>query len=267
MSEREADNIVRIFDTTLRDGEQSPGASMTVEQKVVIARQLEKLGVDVIEAGFAASSEGDFESVARVCKEVRVPRVLSLARSQEGDINRALKAVEHAKNPGIHVFIATSDIHLKHKLRMSREQVLEAAVNAVRYAKKHIDYIEFSAEDASRSDPGESPFEQKDPLIYRPQWTNGVFREMAFVVRVMCQDTHAELANAWRAIAAAPEPAKSQALAALQDLSAVDYDRVGSEVRKALGSKDKVDEVRMARHLGDLFRANYARAEAIAHGQ
>ena len=153
MSERGADNIVRIFDTTLRDGEQSPGASMTVEQKVVIARQLEKLGVDVIEAGFAASSEGDFESVARVCKEVRRPRVLSLARSQEGDINRALKAVEHAKNPGIHVFIATSDIHLKHKLRMSREQVLEAAVNAVRYAKKHIDYIEFSAEDASRSDP------------------------------------------------------------------------------------------------------------------
>src|SRR5919109_4200727 len=153
MSEKIAENIVRIFDTTLRDGEQSPGASMTVEQKVVIARQLEKLGVDVIEAGFAASSEGDFDSVVRVCKEVTRPQVLSLARSQEGDINRALKAVEHAKNPGIHVFIATSDIHLKHKLRMSREQVLEAAVKAVRYAKKHIDYIEFSAEDASRSDP------------------------------------------------------------------------------------------------------------------
>ena len=148
-----ADNIVRIFDTTLRDGEQSPGASMTAEQKVIIARQLEKLGVDVIEAGFAASSEGDFDSVARVCKEVKRPRVLSLARSQEGDITRALQAVEHAKNPGIHIFIATSDIHLKHKLRMSREQVLEAAVKAVSYAKKHIDYIEFSAEDASRSDP------------------------------------------------------------------------------------------------------------------
>ena len=146
-------NVVQIFDTTLRDGEQSPGASMTVEQKVVIARQLEKLGVDVIEAGFAASSEGDFESVRRVCQEVSRPRVVSLARAQEGDIDRALKAVEHAKRPGIHTFIATSDIHLKHKLRMTREQVLEAAVKAVSYAKKFIDYIEFSAEDASRSDP------------------------------------------------------------------------------------------------------------------
>src|SRR5262249_60444068 len=129
MSEQAADNIVRIFDTTLRDGEQSPGASMTVEQKVVIARQLEKLGVDVIEAGFAASSEGDFESVARVSKEVKRPRVLSLARSQEGDITRALKAVEHAKNPGIHVFIATSEIDLKHKHRMSHEECPEARVN------------------------------------------------------------------------------------------------------------------------------------------
>ena len=154
MSENTAkSNIVRIFDTTLRDGEQSPGASMTAEQKVIIARQLEKLGVDVIEAGFAASSEGDFDSVVRVSREVVRPRVVSLARSQEGDINRALKAVEHAKKPGIHIFIASSDIHMKHKLRMSREQVLEAALKAVGYAKKHIDYIEFSAEDASRSDP------------------------------------------------------------------------------------------------------------------
>src|SRR3984893_3059482 len=136
-------NVVRIFDTTLRDGDQSPGASMTAEQKVIIARQLEKLGVDVIEAGFAASSEGDFDSVVRVCKEVKRPRVLSLSRSQEGDITRALKAVEQAKNRGIHVFIATSDIHLNHKLRMSREQVLEAAIKAVSFAKKHIDYIEF----------------------------------------------------------------------------------------------------------------------------
>src|SRR5512142_2884620 len=103
-------NRVQIFDTTLRDGEQSPGASMTVEQKVVIARQLEKLGVDVIEAGFAASSDGDFESVRRVANEVSLPRVVSLARAQEGDISRALKAVEGAKDPGIHTFIATSDI-------------------------------------------------------------------------------------------------------------------------------------------------------------
>jgi 2-isopropylmalate synthase len=148
------DQIVKIFDTTLRDGEQSPGASMNMEEKVVIARQLEKLGVDVIEAGFAASSDGDFESVERVSKDVKRPRVLSLARAQEGDIKRALKAVEHAKHPGIHIFIATSDIHMKHKLRMSRDEVVDAAVWAVSYAKKHIDYIEFSAEDASRSDWG-----------------------------------------------------------------------------------------------------------------
>ncbi|MBI4524413.1 MAG: 2-isopropylmalate synthase [Deltaproteobacteria bacterium] len=147
-----SEDIVRIFDTTLRDGEQSPGASMNVEEKIVIARQLEKLGVDVIEAGFAASSEGDFESVVRVAKEVKRPRVVSLARAQEGDIKRALKAVEQARHPGIHIFIATSDIHMKHKLRMSRNEVLDAAVWAVTYAKKHIDYIEFSAEDASRSD-------------------------------------------------------------------------------------------------------------------
>ncbi len=147
------DNVVQIFDTTLRDGEQSPGASMTVEQKVVIARQLEKLGVDVIEAGFAASSDGDFESVRRVANEIRGPRVLSLARAQEGDISRALKAVEGANKPGIHTFIATSDINLKHKLRMTREQVIEAAVKAVSFAKQFTDYVEFSAEDASRSDP------------------------------------------------------------------------------------------------------------------
>jgi len=153
MEKPSENNVVQIFDTTLRDGEQSPGASMTAEQKVVIARQLEKLGVDVIEAGFAASSEGDFESVRRVCKEVTCPRVVSLARAQENDIERALKAVEPAQNPGIHTFIATSDIHLKHKLRMTREEVLEAAVKAVSHAKKFMDYVEFSAEDASRSDP------------------------------------------------------------------------------------------------------------------
>jgi len=128
MAENTNADRVQIFDTTLRDGEQSPGASMTVEQKVIIARQLEKLGVDVIEAGFAASSDGDFNSVVRVSQEVKRPRVVSLARSQEGDIDRALKAVERAKNPGIHIFIATSDIHLKHKLRMTRDEVVEAAV-------------------------------------------------------------------------------------------------------------------------------------------
>jgi len=147
------DSNVKIFDTTLRDGEQSPGASMNVDEKVLLARQLDKLGVDIIEAGFAASSEGDFDSVDRVSKEVTRPIVLSLARAQEGDIKKALKAVDKAKHPGIHIFIATSDIHLKHKLRMSRNEVFDAASFAISCAKKHLDYIEFSAEDASRSEP------------------------------------------------------------------------------------------------------------------
>src|SRR5215510_10251143 len=143
---------VQIFDTTLRDGEQSPGATMNIEEKLVIARQLERLGVDIIEAGFAASSEGDFEAVQRVAGAVTKPVVLSLARTREQDIDRALRAVESAKRPGIHIFIATSDIHLKHKLMMSRRDVVDAAVWAVTRARKHLDYIEFSAEDASRSD-------------------------------------------------------------------------------------------------------------------
>src|SRR5207247_7207511 len=104
---------VQIFDTTLRDGEQSPGATMNVEEKLAIAHQLEHLGVDVIEAGFAASSEGDFESVRRVAAAVAKPIVLSLARTREQDVDRAIRAVEKAKRPGIHIFIATSDIHLK----------------------------------------------------------------------------------------------------------------------------------------------------------
>src|SRR5215471_10724749 len=143
---------VRIFDTTLRDGEQSPGATMNVEEKLAIARQLEELGVDVIEAGFAASSEGDFESVRAVAGAVAAPVVLSLARTKESDIVRAARAVEKAKRPGMHVFIATSDIHLQHKLMMSRQQVLEAAGWAVDLARKYVDHVEFSAEDASRSD-------------------------------------------------------------------------------------------------------------------
>jgi 2-isopropylmalate synthase len=145
-------STVQIFDTTLRDGEQSPGASMNVEEKVAIARQLEQLAVDVIEAGFAASSEGDYDSVRRVAEAVTHPIVLSLARTKEADIERAIRAVEKAKRPGIHIFIATSDIHLKHKLMMSRQEVLDAAAWAVGYARKYVEYIEFSAEDASRSD-------------------------------------------------------------------------------------------------------------------
>ena len=143
---------VQIFDTTLRDGEQSPGATMNVEEKVVIARQLEKLGVDVIEAGFAVSSPGDFDSVARVAEAVTQPIVLSLSRTREADIKQAIQSVEKARHPGIHIFIATSDLHLRRKLMMSRQVVVDAACWAVEYAKKHLDYIEFSAEDASRSD-------------------------------------------------------------------------------------------------------------------
>ena len=145
-------NQVQIFDTTLRDGEQSPGASMNVEEKVAIARQLEQLAVDVIEAGFAASSEGDYDSVRRVAEAATRPIVLSLARTKEGDIDRAIRAVEKAKRPGIHIFIATSDLHLQRKLLMSRQEALDAACWAVEYAKKYVDYVEFSAEDASRSE-------------------------------------------------------------------------------------------------------------------
>jgi len=145
--------VVRIFDTTLRDGEQSPGATMNVEEKLLIARQLEKLNVDVIEAGFAASSEGDFDAVRRVAEMVTHPVVLSLGRSRLSDVERCVAAVEKAKRPGVHVFIATSEIHLKSKLRMSRQQVIDSACQAVEFAKKHVDHVEFSAEDASRSDP------------------------------------------------------------------------------------------------------------------
>jgi iron(III) transport system substrate-binding protein len=116
------------------------------------------------------------------------------------------------------------------------------------------------------SDPDDMPFEQTDPLIYREAWTGRIFREMSFVIRVMCQDTHGELKQAWRAIHGASEPARSQALAILQDVSAVDYDRMTNAIRTRLGSRDKVDEVRLARELGDLFRANYRRAEAVAKG-
>ncbi|HVS53658.1 MAG TPA: extracellular solute-binding protein [Opitutaceae bacterium] len=119
---------------------------------------------------------------------------------------------------------------------------------------------------AWRSDPEDSPFEQREPLTYRPQWTGDLFRDLAFVTRVMCLDTHAELARAWRAINAAPEPARSRALAALQDVSFVDYDRVRTEIHRALGSKNQVDEVRAATTLAEFFRRNYARAEELARG-
>jgi len=147
MSER-----IYIFDTTLRDGEQSPGASMNAAEKLRLATQLEKLGVDVLEAGFPAASDGDFEAVANIARKLKTTEVAGLARASKDDIDRAWGAVQHAAKPRIHTFIATSDIHMEYKLRMSREQVIENAVEAVRYAKSFTDNVEFSAEDGSRSD-------------------------------------------------------------------------------------------------------------------
>lgn len=144
---------VFIFDTTLRDGEQSPGCSMTVPEKVRMARKLVELGADILEAGFPIASEGDYESVLAVSREFPEARVAALARAVPKDIERAARALEPAKKPRIHTFIATSDIHLKHKLRKTREQVLEDAVNAVRQARQYTDDVEFSAEDATRTDP------------------------------------------------------------------------------------------------------------------
>lgn len=144
---------IKIFDTTLRDGEQSPGCSMTLKEKIDMARQLEKMKVDIIEAGFAIASPGDFESVQTIAKELKETTVASLARALEKDIDTAWEAVKYAKRPRIHTFIATSDIHMEYKLKMAPEAVLERAVAMVKYAKRYCEDIEFSAEDATRSNP------------------------------------------------------------------------------------------------------------------
>ena len=143
---------VTIFDTTLRDGEQSPGCSMNLEEKVRLARQLERLGVDVIEAGFPIASEGDFDAVRAVAAECRGARVAALCRTAEADILRAWEALRGAARPRIHTFVATSDIHLEYKLRKTRGEVLEMTRGAVRLARTLADDVEFSAEDATRSD-------------------------------------------------------------------------------------------------------------------
>ncbi len=145
-------NQLIIFDTTLRDGEQSPGAAMTRETKIRIARQLEKLGVNIIEAGFAAASPGDFAAVQAVAETIKDATVCSLARASENDVRRAGEAITPAKSGRIHTFIATSPIHMQHKLRMSPDQVVERAVQAVKWALEYTDDVEFSAEDAVRSD-------------------------------------------------------------------------------------------------------------------
>ena len=142
-----------IFDTTLRDGEQSPGASMTKDEKLRIARQLERLRVDVIEAGFAASSNGDFEAVKAIADHIKESTVCSLARANDRDIARAAEALKGAARARIHTFIATSELHMEKKLRMTREQVFEQAKLAVRFARNQCDDVEFSPEDGYRSDP------------------------------------------------------------------------------------------------------------------
>ena len=143
---------IRIFDTTLRDGEQSPGASMNTAEKMRLATQLESLGVDTIEAGFPAASDGDFEAVSEIARKIKTAEVAALARTSVNDINRAWEAIQHAARPKIHTFIATSDIHLEYKLKMTRDEVVQEAVNAVSYAKTLTNEVEFSAEDGSRSD-------------------------------------------------------------------------------------------------------------------
>jgi 2-isopropylmalate synthase len=143
---------IYIFDTTLRDGEQSPGCSMTVPEKLKMAAKLVDLGVDILEAGFPIASDGDFEAVGAVAREFPWVNVAALARSNKLDVERAAQSLKNAKRPRIHTFIATSDIHLKYKLKKSRQQVLDEAVAAVTLARSYVEDVEFSAEDATRTD-------------------------------------------------------------------------------------------------------------------
>ncbi|HID85988.1 MAG TPA: 2-isopropylmalate synthase, partial [Anaerolineae bacterium] len=144
---------VLIFDTTLRDGEQSPGATLNIEEKVDIAKQLARLGVDIIEAGFPIASPGDFEAVRRIALEVEGPIICGLARAERKDIDRAWEAVRQAPRHRIHTFLATSDIHLKHKLKMTRQECVQRVRDMVAHARGYCDDVEFSPEDAGRSDP------------------------------------------------------------------------------------------------------------------
>jgi 2-isopropylmalate synthase len=143
---------LRIFDTTLRDGEQSPGFSMNTAEKIRMARQLAKLGVDVIEAGFPIASRGDLDAVRLVAKEVREVPIAALARARKDDVAAAIEALEPAAAPRLHIFLATSDLHLRVKLNISREQALEAIASMIRFGRQHVGEVEFSAEDAGRTD-------------------------------------------------------------------------------------------------------------------
>src|SRR5699024_685035 len=145
-------NRVYVFDTTLRDGEQVPGCQLTTAEKVEIAKELEQLGVDVIEAGFTISSPGDFKSVEEISKAVSNPTICALSRANRKDIDVAVDSLKYAKRKRIHTGIGTSDIHIKHKFNSNREDILKRGVDAVQYAKKFVADIEFYAEDAGRSD-------------------------------------------------------------------------------------------------------------------
>ena len=145
---------IKIFDTTLRDGEQSPGCSMNKEEKLEVAYQLERLNVDIIEAGFAISSKGDFESIELISERLKKPVICSLSRARKEDIELSARAIQKAKFGRIHIFLATSPLHMEYKLKKTPEQVLETAVESVKYAKSLMEDIEFSCEDAGRSDPG-----------------------------------------------------------------------------------------------------------------
>ena len=145
-------NHVAFFDTTLRDGEQSPGCSMTTQEKLTMAHALEDLGVDIIEAGFAMASEGDFAAIATITQAIRKPRIASLARAKKEDIEMAARSVQFADRARIHVFLASSDLHLEYKLKMGRAEALDLTAESVRLARTFVDDVEFSPEDATRSD-------------------------------------------------------------------------------------------------------------------
>ncbi len=152
MSTDKSPNHVAFFDTTLRDGEQSPGCSMTTQEKLTMAHALEDLGVDIIEAGFAMASEGDFAAIATITQAIRKPRIASLARAKKEDIEMAARAIQFADRPRIHVFLASSDLHLEYKLKISRQEALDLTGESVRLARSLVDDVEFSPEDATRSD-------------------------------------------------------------------------------------------------------------------
>jgi len=152
MSTVQSTNHVAFFDTTLRDGEQSPGCSMTTQEKLTMAHALEDLGVDIIEAGFAMASEGDFAAISTITQAIRKPRIASLARAKQEDIEIAARAIQFAERPRIHVFLASSDLHLEYKLKINRQEALDRTGECVRLARSFVDDVEFSPEDATRSD-------------------------------------------------------------------------------------------------------------------